>query len=105
MKGDRKFAPLYQVVQVDAWADGENGWTWNDQYKLFQFRSNSGNLKRTFVTRLRKFLADGVQTVSGIKEHFDLGRGWYYVTDDWDVMELRNRWTDKPLYACIRETP
>ena len=105
MKGERKKAPLYKVVQVDAWADGEYGWDWNNEYKLFQFRSNAENLKRAFVTRLRKFLADGVPTISGIKEHIDLGRGWYYITNDWDVMELRRRGTDEPVYACIREDP
>lgn len=104
-KGDRKFAPLFKVVSIDAWAEGEAGWTWNDTHTLFEFRSDALDVKRTFLKRLRKFLNDGVPTISGIREHHDLGRGWYYVTDDWEIMELRRRNDDCPCFACIRETP
>ncbi len=106
MKGDRKFAPLFSVHSIDAWADdSEGGWTWNQSYKLFEFRTTALDLKRAFLKRLRKFLKDGVPTVAGIREHVDLGRGWFYVTDDWDVMELCRRKDCCPIYACIRETP
>lgn len=105
MKGDRKFAPLFEVVQIDAWAEGEDGWTWNNQYKLFQFRTESLDVKRVFLRRLRNFLAEGVPTISGIREYADLGRGWYYVDGDWSMLELKKRCNDEPVYACIRLTP
>lgn len=105
MKGDLKFAPLFSVWLIDAWAEGEDGWIWNDKHKLFEFRSDALNLKRTFLARLRTYLANGVKSASGLRKHIDLGRGWYYVTDDWDIMELRKRCNDEPVYACIRETP
>ena len=104
MKGDRKFAPLFSVWQIDAWAEGEDGWTWNDKYRLFDFRTNSLDVKRVFLKRLRRHLAD-VKTPSGVVQHFNLGRGWYYVTDDWHIMELCRRKDHCPIYACIRETP
>ena len=104
-KGDRKFAPLFSVWAIDAWAEGEDGWTWNDKHKLFEFRTTSLNLKRAFVSRLRKFLANGVPTVSGLLHYSNLGRGWYYIVDDWDFIELRKRANDEPVYAAIRETP
>ena len=104
MKGDRKFAPLFSVWQIDAWAEGEDGWTWNDKYRLFDFRTNSLDVKRVFLKRLRRHLAD-VKTPSGVVQHFNLGRGWYYVTDDWNIMELCRRKYHCPIYACIRETP
>lgn len=104
MKGDRKFAPLFSVWQIDAWAEGEGGWTWNDKYRLFEFRTNSLDVKRVFLKRLRRHLAD-VKTPSGVVQHFNLGRGWYYVTDDWSIMELCRRKDHCPIYACIRETP
>ena len=99
MKGDRKFAPLFEVRWIDAWADGEGGWEWNESRKLFEFRSEALNLKRTFTNRLRTFIR---------KSPFfkgELGRGWYYVTNDWDVMELCRRCDGCPFYACIRITP
>lgn len=105
MKGDRKFAPLFEVIQIDACAEGEDEWTWNNQYKLFQFRTESLDVKRVFLRRLRKFLAEGVATISGIREYADLGIGWYYVDGDWNMLELKKRCNDEPVYACIRLTP
>ena len=104
MKGDRKFAPKFKVVLIDALADGY-GWTWDDSHTLFTFRSSAGDLKRTFLARLRTFLANGMQTIGGLPQHIDLGKGWFYVDDDWDIMELRARKDHQPFYACIRETP
>ena len=103
MKGDRKFAPKFKVVSIDAWAD-DVGWTWNDSHMLFTFRSSASDLKRTFLARLRTFLANGVPTIGGLCQHIDLGRGWFYVDDNLDIMELRARKDHRPFYACIRET-
>ena len=97
MKGDRKFAPKFKVVSIDALADGD-GWTWDDSHTLFTFRSSAGDMKRTF-------LANGVPTIGGLCQHIDLGRGWFYVDDNLDIMELRARKDHRPFYACIRETP
>ena len=103
MTGDRKYAPKFRVVSIDAWADGD-GWTWNESHTLFTFRSTASDLKRIFLSRLRTFLANGVPTIGGLRQYVDLGKGWYYVDDDWDLMELRTRKDHKPCYACIRET-
>ena len=104
MKGDRKFAPLFSVVCIDAWADGEDGWTWNESRRLFSFRSNSSDMRRTFVARLRHYLRTKLRSATGNLRPVELGRGWYTVTDDWDVMELCNKSDGCPIYACIRET-
>jgi hypothetical protein len=104
-KGDRKFAPLFKVVLIDAWAEGDDGWTWGETYELFSFRTTSLNLKRAFLQRIRCFLYKGVKTCYGVVGRHSLGRGWYYCTDDWDVMEVRSRADNRPWYACIRETP
>ena len=103
MKGDIRFAPLFSVWQIDAWADGQGGWEWNDKFRLFEFRSRSLNMKREFPARLRYFLSNH-KGPTGIKDYYDLGRGWYYVTDDWYVMELCRKCDGQPWYACIRET-
>lgn len=104
-KCDRKFAPLFSVWQIDAWAEPDGGWTWNDKCRLFEFRSDSLDLKHAFLSRLRHYLSKGIKTPSGVVERNPLGRGWYYCTDDWDIMELKSRADDRPWYACIRETP
>lgn len=104
MKGDRKFAPLFSVWQIDALAGSEGGWMWNDKCRLFKFRTNSLDVKRVFLKRLRRHIADA-KTPSGVVQHFNLGRGWYYVTDGWNIIELCRRKDHCPIYACIRETP
>lgn len=104
-KGERKFAPLFRVVLVDAWAEGEDSWSWNDTMTLFEFRTEALNVKRTFLSRLRHFLKYRVYTATGLHEKHDLGRGWYYCTDDWDIMEVCSRSDHRPWYACIRITP
>ena len=98
------FAPLFSVWQVDAWAEGDVGWTWNDKFKLFEFRTRSLNLKREFPARLRYFLANH-KGPACVKDYFDLGRGWYYVDGDWDLLEIRSKSDGRPWFACIRETP
>ena len=40
---------LWELREVDAWADGEGGWTWNDSFVLKRFRSDADDLKRLFL--------------------------------------------------------
>ena len=76
MKGDRKFAPLFSVWQIDACAEGEGGWTWNDKYRMFEFRTHSLDVKRVFLKRLSRHLSN-VKKTSGVVKNFNLGMGWY----------------------------
>jgi len=55
-------------------------------------------VKRVFLRRLRNY-AEQVDKYCG------LGKGWYYVEGDWDILELKKRCNHEPVYACIRETP
>lgn len=104
-KGDRKFGPLWRVEVIDAIADGEEGWVYNQMFEMFQFRSDALNMKRTFLARLRHFLkTKGEPTIVGNLKR-DLGRGWYYVVDDWECLELCRRSDHCPIYACRRLTP
>ena len=105
MKGDIMFAPLFSVWQIDAWAEPGGGWSWNDKYKLFDFRTRSLNLKREFTARLRHFLSTYKNPVTMRHEPHELGKGWFYVTDDWDILELCRKCDHQPWYACIRESP
>ena len=100
-KGDRKFAPLFKVVQIDAWAEGEDDWVWNQTFDMFEFRSSSLDLKRMFLSRLRHYLSKGVKVTGSCP----LGKGWYYCTDYWDMLEVRSKADNRPWFACIRITP
>lgn len=107
MKGDHKFAPLFSVWQIDAWAEGESGWVWNDKFKLFEFRTTSLNVKQEFLRRLRYYLeksaSERVDPVHGFGN--GMGRGWYCCTGDWHVLEVCRKTDGCPCFACIRETP
>lgn len=104
MKGDIMFAPLFSVWQIDACADPDGGWSWNDKYKLFEFRTRSLNMRREFPARLRYFLSNH-KGPAGTKDYFDLGKGWYFVDGDWDLLEILSKSDGRPWFACIRESP
>jgi hypothetical protein len=40
-----------------------------------------------------------------LQDYYDLGKGWYYVNDEWDYLEICRKADGCPYYACIRETP
>ena len=40
---------LWELREIDAWADGEGGWTWNDSFVLKRFRSDADDLKGLFL--------------------------------------------------------
>ena len=98
-------APLYTVWQIDAWAEGERSWTWNDKFRLFEFRSHASDIKKAFLRRLRKHLKNMATSIPGMYGSLDLGRGWYRVDGQDYVLELVRRSDGCPVYACIREDP
>lgn len=85
--------PLFRMVEIDAWADPDGGWTWNDAFTLCRFRSNALDMKRVFLKRLAK-----------LRGH-PLARGVFRVTDDWRVIEIQRRKDGCPIWALIRLTP
>ena len=85
---------LWELREVDAWADGEGGWTWNDSFVFKRFRSDADDLKRLFL----RVLAD----VHGRP----LPRAVFRVDDsDWDILEVQRRRDGCPVYAMVRLTP
>ena len=85
---------LWELREVDAWADEVGGWTWNDSFVLKRFRSDADDLKGLFL----RVLAD----VRGQP----LTRGVFRVDDsDWNILEIQQRKTGMPVYAMMRLTP
>ena len=88
------FDTLWELRKIDAWADGEEGWTWNDSFVLKRFRSDADDLKGLFL----RVLAD----IRGRP----LPRGVFRVDDsDWDILEVQRRRDGCPVYAMMRLTP
>ena len=92
--GGQGSGTLWRLVEIDAWADPEGGWTWNDTFTLKRFRSESINLKGLLLRVLRD--------VRGKR----LPPGVFRVDDsDWDIVEVRRRKDDCPVWAIVRESP
>lgn len=85
---------LWELREIDAWADEVGGWTWNDSFVLKRFRSDADDLKGLFL----RVLTD----VRGRP----LPRGVFRVDDsDWNILEIQQRKTGMPVYAMVRLTP
>lgn len=84
----KKNSTVYEVREVDAWADGDQGWTYNASYNIGSFASASDNISRA----ARKFLANnGIRFVKGKTKT-------YY---DGSIYEIISRKDYQPLYAII----
>ena len=77
----------YEIREIDAWADGDDGWTWNTSYNVGKI-STSGDPGRAMMRMLNK---KGVVCK----------RGTCYIDYDGSIYELRRRGTHEPYYAAI----
>lgn len=79
----------YEIRQIDAWSDGEGGWTWNDSSHLGEFTvtEGCGNDKRAFLRALKNFVT--------------LPRGKFKVDYDGSIYEVVKRKTGEPIFAAI----
>ena len=85
---------LWEIREIDAWADEVGGWTWNDSFVLKRFRSDADDLKGLFL----RVLAD----VRGCP----LPKGVFRVDDsDWNILEVQRRGDGCPVWAMLRLTP
>lgn len=85
---------LWELREIDAWADEVGGWTWNDSFVLKRFRSDADDLKGLFL----RVLAD----VRGRP----LPRGVFRVDNsDWNILEVQRRRDGCPVWAMLRLTP
>lgn len=94
-KKERLSSVECEVRSVEAWAEGEDSWSWNSSCFMFKFKTRAADIKRAFLKKLRcNLLSNGG----------NLGRGWYRV-ECWDgsLYELVNRKDGCPMFACIVE--
>ena len=86
----------YEIRQIDAWSSGES-WTWNESYKIGEFKTSAADHKRAFLNALRKI---GIVCKRGkCKVEFDGDIGVYYT-----ILEDLEYINPKELIAEILET-
>lgn len=39
----------FEIRQIDAWAEAEGGWTWNNSIKVGEFQTRAADQKRAFL--------------------------------------------------------
>ena len=44
----------FEIRQIDAWAEAEGGWTWNNSIKVGEFQTRAADQKRAFLYALHK---------------------------------------------------
>ena len=78
----------YEVRQIDAWYNDEEGWWYNDSYFIGTMQTAAGNIGKAF----RRYLNNcGI----AFKQHQT------ETTYDGSVYEIIDRKTKEPLFAAI----
>ena len=78
----------YTIRQVDAWADGEDGWTYNQTWTCGEMETEAQDVRRAFTAFLRKH---------GIV----FRKGCTLIDFDGDNYTIVDRKTREPLFDCI----
>ena len=78
---------MYEIRQIEAW-NTVGYWEWNTSYYIKRFSTKAKNHKRAFLNALKN---------EGIR----FKRGAVYVQEDFDIIEVRLRRDDMPLFAAI----
>lgn len=78
---------IYEIRQIDA-VNTVGYWEWNTSYYINRFTTRAKNHKRAFLNALKN-------------EGIFFKRGAVYVHEDFDVIEVRLRRDDMPLFAAI----
>lgn len=81
----------YEVKEIDAWLGSDDEWYWNDVYYLGMLTTTAGT-KQGLKKALNMFLINH----SRILNSCDIC--YYY---DGDILEIHERFTDRPLFAMI----
>jgi hypothetical protein len=82
---------VYELRQIDAWAEGEYNWSWNESWHIAEITipGNVKNLEKSLLYHMRKH---GIVSKPGKTK---------LVNIDGSLYELQNRKTDEPLFAFV----
>jgi hypothetical protein len=84
----------FQLRDVDAWANPEGGWSWNDSHVLEEdiFFADSRITPRIVLRKLRewRFLSEE-------------SKGKVRFVEDWPVLEVQIKSTGEPILAFIAQ--
>lgn len=79
----------YEVRQIEAWADGEDGWNWNQSWHMGFFYTSSENVGKALTHYLK--------TQKGIT--FKRNRTVFF--HEFPYTEILDRKDKEPLFAAI----
>lgn len=79
---NQKYA--WELRQVDAWGNREDGYTWNESFHIKNVKISSGRERNCLMQNIRKGY-----------------RRQYKVVYDGSVYELQLRKTDEPIFALL----
>ena len=84
-----------KILSIDAWADGENGWTWNNWYEVSNITEDKFDILYN-----RELMEDHAFTDWFIEQGFlNTPNTKYYTDDDGYNIIICFAETMKPLYA------
>lgn len=92
---------IFELCSIDAWAEPEGGWCWNDSFRLEEgiVFADDALTPRKILKALRDwdYLADG-------------SKGRLRVVEDWPVIEIQNKSNGCPYLALqltktVKEVP
>ena len=78
----------FEIRQLDAWGNKEDGFEWNDSFHIGFFETSAKNEKQAFRNALVKY---GISFMPHKTK----------ICDDGYILELQNRKTKEPLFAAI----
>ena len=87
---DKKYR--FEVREVEAWAEPEGGWTWNNSFHIGEFET-SAETNHGIKTAFRRYLR---------KKYGIIFRPYLTIIEDTgDIMELQDRKTKEPLFSAL----
>ncbi len=78
----------YEVRQVDAWANCEGMWEYNETWRLFEFTARGGDDRRSFRRALNRH---GITLTPKCRTY----------SPDGSLLEVIERKTRKPLFCAV----
>ena len=82
----------YEVRQVEAWADGDDGWSWNQSWHMGYFYTRC---------ETRKGIARAFAKYLKVRHKITFKRNRTLIEGNFDLLEIIDRKTHEPLFAAI----
>jgi hypothetical protein len=89
MTNDTIDTPTFSILSIDAWADGDGGWNWNNWHSV-------GAFPRAMIDASPRAILQWFRESSMLSE---ASKGKLCIDDDGYDVVIMNRHTREPIYA------